>query len=148
MNRTRTTLGFFTLCRLLFIAGMMTATALQAQSQAQVLTAASQPAGLQVVMQSQLSPIPLNQMHSWIIEIKSENPAVTAEEVGSAVISLTGGMPAHNHGLATSPQVTEYLGNGQFLLEGVRFHMLGQWTLQLQIQLAQNTYSALLELTL
>lgn len=146
MTRTRATLGFFALCSLLFAAGMMTATAVQAQ--AQILTVASQPAGLQILMQSQLTPIPLNQMHSWIIEIKPENPTLSADELRSAVISLTGGMPAHNHGLATSPQVTEYLGNGQFLLEGVRFHMVGQWTLQLQIQLGQNTYSALLELTL
>lgn len=111
---------------------------------AQTLQTGTQPEGLQIVMHSQVSPIPLNQMHSWIIEIQSTTDMMT----DNAVISLSGGMPTHNHGLATNPQVTHYLGEGRFLLEGVRFHMAGVWILQLQIQLDNRHYTAQLELTI
>lgn len=146
MRSNKATFGFFT------VAGLMLATAITASAalnaQAPALTAATEPPGLRISMYSQLTPIPLNQMHSWIIDIKPDDSTAFIEALPHAVIHVTGGMPAHNHGLATSPQITEYLGNGRYRLEGVRFHMAGEWTLQLQIELDQNTYTALLELTL
>ncbi|TFH75313.1 auxin-binding protein [Gammaproteobacteria bacterium LSUCC0112] len=108
----------------------------------------SDPAGLHIVLHSQVSPIPLNQMHSWTIEIQPDLPIASNSLWESAVIRVSGGMPAHNHGLATSPQVTDYLGDGRFLLEGVRFHMAGVWILQLQIQLDNRHYTAQVELTI
>lgn len=108
----------------------------------------SDPAGLHIVLHSQVSPIPLNQMHSWTIEIQADQPIASNTLWESAVIRVSGGMPAHNHGLATSPQVTDYLGDGRFLLEGVRFHMAGVWILQLQIQLDNRHYTAQVELTI
>ena len=42
---------------------------------------------------------------------------------------LIPGMPDHDHGLPTQPQVTSRLENGDYLLEGVRFHMPGKWQL-------------------
>lgn len=87
-------------------------------------------AGLQVEMQSQVQPVPLNQMHSWVITLRS----AAGQPLESASILVEGGMPAHDHGLATRPQVTSALGNGRYLLEGVRFHMAGEWLLQLQVE--------------
>lgn len=115
---------------------------------AQTIETRTAPAGLQIVLHSQVSPIPLNQMHSWTIEIQPDQPIVENSIWESAVIRVSGGMPAHNHGLATSPQVTDYLGEGRFLLEGVRFHMAGVWILQLQIQLDNRDYTAQVELTI
>ena len=40
-----------------------------------------------------------------------------------------GGMPAHGHGFNTAPRVTRELDDGAFLVEGVRFHMGGDWEL-------------------
>ena len=34
-------------------------------------------------------------------------------------------MPEHNHGFPTAPRVTENLGEGDYLLEGMRFNMGG-----------------------
>jgi len=145
-RRDKATFGFFAVPGLLLAVAMTASAAINAQ--AMVLTTATEPPGLQISIHSQQTPIPLNQMHSWIIDIKPDDTTASIEALQHAVIRITGGMPAHNHGLATSPQITEYLGNGRYLLEGVRFHMAGEWTLQLEIELDQNTYTALLDLTL
>lgn len=106
----------------------------QAWAQIEVLHSS----GLQLDMQSQVQPVPLNQMHSWVITLRSAE-GVPLE---GAHISVEGGMPAHDHGLATSPQVTTALGSGRYLLEGVRFHMAGEWLLKLQIAHEGQHYTA------
>jgi hypothetical protein len=82
----------------------------------------------QVSYASQLNPIVINQIHSWKLQV------MTAEgkAVSDAVISVKGGMPEHNHGLATAPSI-EATGNGNYLLQGLRFHMMGYWELELSI---------------
>ena len=45
---------------------------------------------------------------------------------------MSGGMPQHAHGFETEPRVTRDLGDGEFLIEGVRFHMSGAWTIRLE----------------
>jgi len=71
----------------------------------------------------------INQFQQWFVEIKdqSNNPVYPAK------IVISGGMPAHGHGLPTQPQVTDYLGNGLYLIEGIKFNMTGNWMIQLQI---------------
>jgi hypothetical protein len=112
------------------------------QSLAQLTTQHSE--GVQVTAQSQQEPIPLNVMHSWIITLRTPAGAPMAD----ASIRVEGGMPAHDHGLATRPQVTRYLGEGRYLLEGVRFHMAGEWLLQVEIEHQQQQYSATVALRL
>ena len=36
-------------------------------------------------------------------------------------------MPEHGHGFPTVPEVTEYLGDGKYLVEGLKFSMPGWW---------------------
>ena len=78
---------------------------------------------------SELSPIVINRIHAWIIHVES----VDGEPVNGATISVTGGMPLHNHGLPTAPQMTAALGNGDYRLDGLRFHMSGDWQLTVTI---------------
>ncbi len=62
--------------------------------------------------------------------------AVTDREgraVEGATLSIDGGMPQHGHGLPTRPQVTQRLGEGAYLIEGVRFSMGGWWELKVTI---------------
>jgi len=73
--------------------------------------------------------IPVNQFHRWVIKLNDP----TGQAVYPAKFSIGGGMPAHGHGLPTQPMVTEYLGDGQYLIEGVKFNMDGQWLLKFQI---------------
>jgi len=53
--------------------------------------------------------------------------------VSHAEIDLDGGMPAHDHGLPTHPQMTRYLGKGSYLVEGMKFHMGGLWTVTITV---------------
>jgi len=112
----------------------------QAVAQVRVL----QSDGLVVALESQQQPVPLNQMHSWVITLRTPE-GVPME---GASIAVEGGMPEHDHGLATSPQVTTSLGEGRYLLEGVRFHMAGEWVLKLQIEHQSRQYSATVALRL
>ena len=78
---------------------------------------------------SQLDPIAINQIHSWVLHVET----ASGEPVADAEIAVNGGMPAHNHGLPTAPRVTRYLGNGDYLVEGVKFQMNGHWQVRFMI---------------
>ena len=39
----------------------------------------------------------------------------------------------HCHGLPTSPRVNKYLGNGDYLIDGMKFQMGGLWLMDLTI---------------
>jgi hypothetical protein len=45
-------------------------------------------------------------------------------------------MPQHGHGLPTQPQVTQSLGNGDYLVEGMKFQMAGWWVVDFNIDSA------------
>lgn len=57
----------------------------------------------------------------------------TGQVVDGAAITIDGGMPQHGHGLPTQPRVTKALGNGEYVIEGVRFNMGGWWEFKLAI---------------
>jgi hypothetical protein len=42
-------------------------------------------------------------------------------------------MPLHDHGMPTRPRVTADLGGGRYRLDGLRFHMNGDWEIVLEI---------------
>jgi hypothetical protein len=72
---------------------------------------------------------PLNQMHSWTVHVDDRDGGA----VTGAVISIIGGMPDHDHGLPTAPRMTTELGAGDYLIEGMKFHMSGAWLLTFTI---------------
>ena len=78
---------------------------------------------------SKITPIPINQIHQWILHIETADGAA----VSAATLEMEGGMPLHDHGLPTNPVATEYLGEGNYSIEGVRFHMMGDWEITLEI---------------
>ncbi|QMU61794.1 MAG: Auxin-binding protein [Gammaproteobacteria bacterium] len=78
---------------------------------------------------SKLEPIEINNLHAWIIHIKDKD----GNDIPNAEVNVIGGMPEHNHGLPTQPQITKDLGDGCYLLEGMKFHMLGWWTVTVSI---------------
>jgi len=73
-------------------------------------------------------PLPLNRIHRWTLRLAT----ASGEPVSNATLHVSGGMPAHNHGLPTAPMVSP-LGDGDYLLEGLRFHMQGAWILTVMI---------------
>lgn len=50
-----------------------------------------------------------------------------------AKIKLTGGMPAHGHGLPTAPEVVADDTPGSYLIKGLRYSMPGAWLIDLKI---------------
>lgn len=94
-------------------------------------------------IKSELSPIPINQIHSWTLELQDSIGA----PVLNADVSFDGGMPEHNHGLATAPSLVSQ-GDGSYLLQGLRFHMMGYWELVLTIEDDGTTDTVLITLNL
>lgn len=73
--------------------------------------------------------IPINRFHRWVINIQDKH----GKPVYPARVSIGGGMPSHGHGLPTQPVTTKYLGNGNYLIEGFKFNMDGDWLIQFRI---------------
>jgi hypothetical protein len=76
-----------------------------------------------------LAAVSINQIQSWTLHVESADGAL----VENATITVDGDMPQHNHGLPTQPQVTAYLGNGDYQVEGLKFHMPGWWVVDFVI---------------
>jgi hypothetical protein len=87
-----------------------------------------------VEVRSLADPIAINKMHAWEIRLRSPSGA----PVSGARISVGGGMPQHGHGFPTQPKVTKELGDGRYLLEGMKFSMPGWWELKLKVDAASG----------
>lgn len=86
--------------------------------------------GLYVVSyQASTGTIPVNQMHQWTLHVETAD----GRPVEAATITVDGDMPQHGHGLPTRPQVTQNLGDGDYLVEGMKFQMGGWWVMDFTI---------------
>jgi hypothetical protein len=83
-----------------------------------------------VTLQPLADPVTVNQIHSWQIRLTT----AAGMPVSKAQIFIGGGMPDHGHGFPTRPQVRELPGDGNYLLEGMKFSMHGHWEIKLGIQ--------------
>lgn len=97
----------------------------------------------QVSYESRLSPIAINQIHSWTLHVTD----AAGDLVSDAKLSIEGGMPEHNHGLATAPSI-EATGAGNYELQGIRFHMMGYWELELTVNNGSVTDTVIIPLEL
>jgi hypothetical protein len=73
-------------------------------------------------------PIPLNKMFTGLVRITTGD-----SKVPDFKISFDARMPAHNHGMITKPRVVKKTAN-EFLIEGLKFHMAGDWLISFKIQ--------------
>lgn len=71
----------------------------------------------------------VNRIHSWQIRVRDAG----GTPVRNARITVDGGMPQHGHGFPTRPRVTREIGEGIYLLEGMKFNMTGWWEIRLQL---------------
>jgi hypothetical protein len=83
----------------------------------------------QISYTPQQGTIRINQIHTWILHVETPD----GQPVENAQILVDGDMPQHGHGLPTIPQVTQYLGNGDYQVDGVKFHMPGWWIMEFDI---------------
>ncbi|MER8631290.1 FixH family protein [Mesorhizobium opportunistum] len=84
------------------------------------------------------------ELESWLLTLKTKAGA----PVEGAAIAISGGMPLHNHGLPTSPQATDYLGDGRYRIEGVKFTMSGWWQLHFAISATAGSDTVLFNVVL
>ena len=80
-------------------------------------------------IEPEVPEIKQGELHSWILTVKTSD----GKPVDDAQVAVGGGMPEHDHGLPTAPEMTEHLGEGRYRIEGVKFSMSGWWELKFDI---------------
>ncbi|MEM7257384.1 MAG: FixH family protein [Pseudomonadota bacterium] len=83
-----------------------------------------------VTFESTQSEFALNEFRTWHLVLQDKH---TGAGVSPARFSIGGGMPMHGHGLPSQPQVAKHLGDGRYVIDGVRFNMLGKWLFEFDI---------------
>ena len=89
-------------------------------------------------------PIAVGRLQRWTLHVET----VDGRPVDAATITMNGGMPQHGHGLPTSPRITRDLGNGDHLVEGVKFNMGGWWLVRFAVSSAVGTDTVTFNLSL
>ena len=84
---------------------------------------------------SDLGNVPINQIQSWTLHVETAD----GRTVENATITVDGDMPQHGHGLPTQPQITQYLGSGDYKVEGLKFHMPGWWVMDFTVTVDGQT---------
>ena len=74
-------------------------------------------------------------MHSWTLHVETKE----GRPVTDATVKIDGDMPQHGHGLPTRPRVTRNLGNGDYLVEGVKFQMGGWWVMEFTVATGESS---------
>ncbi len=90
---------------------------------------ASKHGRFRMSIQPVVDAIRLHDLHSWRIHIES----VDGIPIRPKRILIGGGMPQHGHGFPSQPTINRYLGDGDWLLEGVQFNMTGQWQIRFKV---------------
>jgi hypothetical protein len=86
----------------------------------------------QVSLRAPAEPVAINKLHAWEILLRTSSGTA----VRGAHIAIDGGMPQHGHGFPTQPRATRELGEGRYLLEGMKFSMPGWWEIKLKVDAA------------
>lgn len=88
--------------------------------------------------------IPQGKLHRWVLHLETAKGA----PVDACDITVDGGMPQHGHGLPTKPRVTRDLGNGDHLVDGMKFNMGGWWVVKFRVASTSGTDSVVFNLKL
>jgi hypothetical protein len=107
----------------------VTGSFLQAADEQTTQTRTSSNGDFEVTIDSWLKPLQLGRMHAWTAAINNAD----GQPITNAEIKVGGGMPIHNHGFPTQPEVTKQVEDGVYLIEGIKFSMGGPWVIILDI---------------
>lgn len=88
--------------------------------------------------------IPQGKLQKWTLHLD----AASGAPVSTASVAIDGGMPQHGHGLPTKPRVTRELGNGDYLVEGMKFNMGGWWVVKFRVDSSVGADSLVFNLSL
>jgi len=92
-------------------------------------TRASEAGRYRATIHPQGDSIPQGRLQRWTLHVETAGGV----PVDSGDFSVDGGMPQHGHGLPTKPRVTRPLGNGDHLVEGMKFNMGGWWVVKFRV---------------
>ncbi len=107
-------------------------------------TRASDGGRYRATIRPQGDSIPQGRLQRWTLHLETAAGA----PVDSAAVTVDGGMPQHGHGLPTRPRVTRALGNGDHLVEGVKFNMGGWWVVKFRVAAAPGADSVVFNVKL
>ena len=82
-----------------------------------------------------LRPIAINQIHSWLLTIHANE----GSSKNDMQISVSGGMPLHDHGMQTTPMVAAKNSQSEYQVDGMKFHMRGYWEVTVKIDTGSTT---------
>ena len=99
-------------------------------SKSSATTVFSENKKYRVTLYSKVFPLPMQKIHSWVAHIETAD----GKPLEKATIYIHGGMPQHRHGFPVQPRVEKNLGNGNYLIKGVKFSMIGDWEMRLNIK--------------
>lgn len=88
--------------------------------------------------------IPRGKLQTWTLHLETADGSA----LDSATVTVDGGMPQHGHGLPTKPLVTRHLGQGDHLVEGMKFNMGGWWVVKFRVAAAAGTDTVVFNLKL
>ncbi|MEP9371538.1 FixH family protein [Mesorhizobium sp. KR1-2] len=108
------------------------------------LSKASENGTYLVAIEPEAPPVKVGELHTWMVTVKTQD----GKPVEGASITISGGMPAHGHGLPTSPEVTAQLGEGRYRVEGVKFSMGGAWEFRFAVSAPAGDDEAVFNLKL
>jgi hypothetical protein len=74
-------------------------------------------------------PIPFSELFELDVTLQDAHSAPLSD----ATLALQVIMPAHGHGMQTSPQISS-TGAGHYRVSGMKFHMHGEWNLNFTVQ--------------
>lgn len=133
--------------KLLAAAAMMTGCMLTARPPKNLdysRTRTSETGLYRATIRPQGDSIPKGRLQTWTLHLENASGAA----VDTVALTVDGGMPQHGHGLPTKPQVTRQLGNGDHLVEGMKFNMGGWWVVKFRVRSAAGTDSLIFNLSL
>ena len=107
-------------------------------------TRSSEGGRYRATIRPQGDSIPQGRLQRWTLHLET----ATGAPVDSAVVAVDGGMPQHGHGLPTKPRVTRALGNGDHVVEGMKFNMGGWWVVKFRVDAAPGTDSVVFNVKL
>jgi hypothetical protein len=142
-GRRRLLLGLFAAVSLAAVGVVVAALRPQESRPPGDVTAAARGQYVTASFTSSVHPVPINAMHTWTVWITDNE----GRPVTDAVVTITGDMPGHGHGMPTAP-VARAIGGGVYVLEGMQFQMPGDWYVELQIESAGRRDSVRFDFTL
>lgn len=107
-------------------------------------TRASESGRYRATIKPEGDSIPTGKLQRWTLHLET----VGGVAIDSVKIAVDGGMPQHGHGLPTKPRVTRDLGNGDHLVEGMKFNMGGWWVVKFRVNAAPGADSLVFNLSL